>query len=181
MRRLFFILWFPLVALLASGWLTHRLWTESKLDEWNEPATNPNLRLFRADNSDRLLVMYDEFSERREVTQTRAYFLDEHAKSPRPKFMDVRTASGLASVPFYSSPPTNSAPSLFAVAGTDGGFTIFLNGKKSGSYSLPVYDDGVGRWEKIAWTPLAMTADLTIIGGAVGCYWIYAGGPGLGR
>ena len=181
MRRLFFILWLPFVALLASGCVTHKLWTESQLDEWNVPAPDPNLRLFREERQDRLLVVYDELSERRDTLRPRAFFLTAtNFTAVRPQFVNLNSAAGLAPVPVFSTAPTNFVASIYAVNSADR-VMVFASGPTSGTYSLPVYDDGVGLWEKIAWTPLAVTADLTIIGGAVGCYWIYAGGPGLGR
>jgi hypothetical protein len=36
-----------------------------------------------------------------------------------------------------------------------------------GVYTLPVYYDGMGKMERLVLTPLAATADLTIVGGAV--------------
>ena len=181
MRRLFFILWLPLVGLFANGCMTHKLWTASKLDEWNEPASNPNLRLFRDENSDRLLVVYDEFSDRRDTLRRRAFFLTAtNFTAAHPQFVDLNSTADLASVPVFSCAPTNSPASIFAVNSANG-FTLFSNGRTNGPYSLPVYDDGLGRWEKTAWTPVAVTLDLSIIGGAAGCLCLYAGGPGLGR
>ena len=181
MRRLFFILWLPLVGLFANGCMTHKLWTASKLDEWNEPAPNPNLRLFRAENPDRLLVMYDELSDRRETMRTRAFFLEATNFTPaRPQFVNLNSAAGLAPVPVFFRAPTNSPASFYAVNSASG-FMLFSGGRTNGPYSLPVYDDGLGRWERTAWTPVALTLDLSIIGGAAGCLWLYTGGPGLGR
>ena len=154
MRRRFFIL-LPLGLLFFSGCMTHKLWTESKLDSWNEPMPQPNLRLFQALNRSDVLVVYEEFSERSEVAQTRAFFLNENKKAlaqhTRPHFVPTKLAAGLAS----------AADEIH-------------------SNQLPVYNDGSGHWKKIAWTPVAVTLDASIIGGALGCLWIYSGGPGLG-
>ncbi|HXI71546.1 MAG TPA: hypothetical protein VNN22_14420 [Verrucomicrobiae bacterium] len=38
---------------------------------------------------------------------------------------------------------------------------------------MPTYNDGQGRVEKIALTPVAVTADLTIVGGILGCWFAY--------
>jgi hypothetical protein len=85
-------------------------------------------------------------------------------------------------VPVFVVAPPNPPPMLYAVTGTNAGcFTVFSGGRGIHSCELPVYADGWGRVERIAWTPFAMTADLTIIGGYLGCAWIYAGGPGLNR
>jgi hypothetical protein len=43
---------------------------------------------------------------------------------------------------------------------------LYSSGTPVGTFALPVYRDGMGQTERIALTPLAVTADLTIIGGA---------------
>lgn len=175
-----------LLPLLTSGCLTHKLWTESKLDEWNEPAGNPNLRVFRDERKNDLLVSYEEFSERNATSRPRAFFLYQNQKrlqsQSRPHFVNVDASRGLASVPLFFSTPTN--PPSFYCATTEtnrASFTIFSAGRPADSYELPVYDDGWGRVERIGWTPVAVIADLTIVGGCLGCLWIYAGGPGYSR
>ncbi len=182
MRRwLIIVLWLPL---LTGGCVTHKLWTESRLDAWNEPANRPNLRLFRDERQNNFLVVYDEFSERHDATRARAFFLNQNEQPlpGRPHFVNVKSAGGLLPVPVGFAVPTNS-PELFCVVTETnrGSFTIFSVGRQAGAYQLPVYDDGWGRVERIAWTPFAVTADLTIIGGYLGCLWIYAGGPGVAR
>lgn len=174
-----------LLPLLASGCMTHKLWTESALDEWNRPADNPSLRLLRDERRDDLLAVYDEYSERHEATQTRAFFLNQNqkllAQQDRPHFVSVKSVCGLAPVPMFSFAPTNSPEKFYAVTATNcASFDIFSGGRKISSNQLPTYNDGTGQWERIAWTPVAVTMDLTIIGGVAGCWWLYAGGPGLG-
>jgi hypothetical protein len=172
--------------LLTSGCLTHKLWTESKLDEWNEPAGNPDLRVFRDERKKDLLVSYEEFSDRNEANRSRAFYLYQNQERlqsrSRSRFVNLGAARGLASVPLFFSAPTNPPLLYCAVAETNRArFTIFSEGRTTGSYDLPVYDDGWGKVERIAWTPFAAVADLTIIGGYLGCVWIYCGGPGYSR
>lgn len=167
-QRLWLLLLLPL---LASGCVTHKLWSEKAMDEWNEPAANPNLRLFRDARQDDLLVVYDEYSNRHYTTQARAFFLRQNLKPlderVRPHFVSTNLAAHLSSVPVFSSVTTN-APELFYAVTTNGGnFTLFSNRLESGSYSLPAYNDGIGRKERIAWTPLTVAADLTIVGGVL--------------
>ena len=174
-----------LLPLLTGGCMTHKLWTASPLDEWNEPASSPNLRLFRAERPDDFLVAYDEFSERREATRPRAFFLNQNqkllAQHDRPHFVKVNSADNLAPMPVFSFAPTNSTEPFYAITATNGArFDIFSGGHASSSNVLPTYNDGSGQWKRIALTPVAVVADLTIIGGAVGCWWIAVGGPGLG-
>jgi hypothetical protein len=161
-----------LLPLLASGCVTHKLWTESTLDEWNEPAGDPNLHLFHDGRLNDFLVVYDEYSERHFTTQTRAFFLrlnqSSLAQRIQPHFVSTNLADHLSPIPVFRLAPTNLPAPPYGVRGTNGGsFTVFSDHQRLGPFSLPLYDDGVGRWERIAWTPLTVTADLTIVGGVV--------------
>jgi len=174
-----------LLPLLTGGCMTHQLWTDSGFDAWNEPAPAVDLELFRDAPHRRVLVVYQEFSERREKIRERAYFVNEDqtpATDPfTPKFVDPKTSRSLAPVTIFPVMPTNTPETFFAVTDTNGlGFTLFSGNVKNGPYPLPVYDDGTGRVKRIALTPIAATVDLTIVGGAVGVLWLYAEGPGLG-
>jgi len=165
-----------LLPLLAGGCVTHKLWTGSQLDAWNEPADNPNLRLFRDQRRDDLLVVYDEYSERCDTTHARAFFLRQNQKPPgnRPRFVNVSSSEGLARVPVFFFTPTNFPEKYCAVTGTNSqNFAVFSAGQWMGSYQLPVYDDGLGKYERAAWTPLAVTADLTVVGGVVAIWCWY--------
>lgn len=167
-RKLQFL---ALLPLLVSGCVTHKLWTESKLDEWNEPAGAPRLRLFRDERRNDFLVVYDEYSDRHCTTRTRAFFLFQNleplAQHGRPYFVTTNWTCRLPPVPVLALAPTNVPAPFYAVTTNGGNFTLFSSGHDLGSYVLPLYDDGVGRMQRIAWTPLAVTADLTIIGGVV--------------
>ncbi|HEX5397953.1 MAG TPA: hypothetical protein VFY06_02785 [Verrucomicrobiae bacterium] len=166
-QRLWLLLLLPV---LASGCVTHKLWSEKTLDEWNEPAANPNLRLFQDERRDDVLVVYDEFSNRHSTTNARAYFLAENqkrlARRERPEFVGVKTSKGLTPVPVFHLAPANSPGFYYALTGTNGqSFTLFSGSRTLGTHQLPDYNDGIGPWERTAWTPLTVTADLTIIGG----------------
>ncbi|HTB82042.1 MAG TPA: hypothetical protein VK742_00175 [Candidatus Sulfotelmatobacter sp.] len=174
-----------LLPLLAGGCMTHQLWTDSGFDSWNEPAPAVGLQLFRDAPHRRVLVVYQEYSERREKIRERAYFVNENqtpvANPFTPKFVDLKTSRNLAPVTIFPVMPTNSIGEFYAVAETNNpGFTLFSGAVKSGPHPLPVYDDGSGRVKRIALTPVAATVDLTIVGGAAGVLWLYAEGPGLG-
>lgn len=179
MRKTLQIVCLLLLPLLGGGCVTHQLWTESKLDEWNEPAPNPNLRLFANAQMDDLLVVYYEYSERHTTTRTRAYFLKPNqaslAQHTRPRFAKVGVARNLSPVRVLSAMPIIPPESLYAIAGTNSTvFTVFFDECELGSYELPVYNDGMGRVERVALTPVAVTMDATIIGGVLGCSWLYA-------
>jgi hypothetical protein len=160
-----------LLPVLASGCVTHKLWSEKTMDEWNEPAASPNLRLFRDARKDDYLVMYDEYSGRHYTTQARAFFLHQNlkplAQHYRPHFVSTNLTCHLPPVPLLSSVTTNAPELFYAVATNGGNFTLLSNGRESGSYPLPSYNDGIGRMERIAWTPLTVTADLTVVGGVL--------------
>jgi hypothetical protein len=166
-----------LLPLLAGGCVTHQLWTESKLDDWNEPAPSPNLRLFDDKRRDDLLIVYDEYSERRETTRTRAFFLQQNqealAQHTHPHFVNVRASLGLPPVPVFWPAPALPPGQLYAVTETNSQvFTIFSDKDEMGPYQLPVYADGIGRAERVALTPVAATADAAIIAGFLGYCWL---------
>ena len=178
------LLIFLLLPLLTGGCLTHKLWTEAEMDEWNEPAGNPDLRVFLDERQDDLLVTYEEYSDRRETNHTRAFLLyknqNRFQSHRRPHFVSLGASRGLTPVPLFFSTPTNPPQFYCAIPTANrASFTIYSAGRSTGSYRLPTYDDGWGQVERIAWTPFAVTADLTIIGGFLGCLWIQAGGPGV--
>ena len=179
--------WIPFLTLplLVSGCLTHQLWTNSQFDSWNEPAPAVGLQLFHDAPNRRVLVVYQEYSERRDKIGPRAYFVSEirpPAVNPAaPKFVDPQVSRGLAPVAIFPVMPSNSPDLFFAVTGTNGpAFTLFSGGVTNGPYPLPIYDDGTGRLKRIALTPVTATVDLTVVGGVVGVLWLYADGPGLG-
>ena len=160
-----------LLPMLASGCVTHKLWSEKTMDEWNGPASDPKLRLYHDARQDDFLVVYDEYSGRHYTTNTRAFFLNQNLKPleehNRPHFVSANLAGGLPPVPVFASVTTN-APGTYYIVSTNGGnFTLYSNGRESASYPLPSYNDGIGRMERIAWTPLTVTADLTVVGGVL--------------
>ena len=120
-----FRIWWLLLPLLASGCVTHKLWSESTLDEWNEPAGNPNLRLFRDAKQDDFLVVYEEFSERHLTNQTRAFFLRQNPSSSEPSghphFVKFKLSPDLTPLPVLALMPTNPPSQFYAITTTNGG------------------------------------------------------------
>jgi hypothetical protein len=169
-----------LLALAGGGCATHALWENDGLEACKEPADKINLRLFEGPQTN-LLVVYDEGSERNNSIHTRAYWLAENQsfveQHKHPDFAPFDPKKHLPSIRVYYHPipPQVTFPAgLFAVVATDKhSFTLYKGTQAVGSYELPVYNDGKGRVEKIALTPLAVTADISIVGGFI-AYW-YAG------
>ena len=171
------LLWLPL---LAGGCVTNALWNKTQLDAWNEPANDANVHLFEAFQQKDFLVVYDEHSERHDSIHTRAYFLNQNqkrvAQGQKPHFVSARLSHKLPPVPIFQTLPesdTNFSQIIYAVISTNKqSFTIY-SGKEKTDCSLAVYNDGRGQTDRIALTPVAVTADLTLVGGFLGCWFIY--------
>src|ERR1700678_2657793 len=176
-----------LLGLAGAGCMTNALWENDDLEAWKQPADKPNLQLFQGDPQTNLLVFYDEYSERNNAIHPRAYWLtenqtkvDEHV---RPHFAPCSAKDHLPSVPiFYDPIPAGMTlpHGLYAVVATNKqSFTLFVDSRAIASHSLPIYNDGKRRTEKIALTPLAVTADATIVGPAIAgllAYWYASSG-----
>jgi hypothetical protein len=169
-----------LLPLLTSGCVTDALWNKSQLDDWNEPANDANVHLFEASRQKDFLVVYDEYSERHDSIHTCAYFLNQNqkgvAQGQKPHFVDAGLSHQLPPVPIFQTLPesdANFSQMIYAVISTNKqSFTIY-SGQKKTDYNLAVYNDGRGQIDRIALTPVAATADLTIVGGLLGCWFIY--------
>jgi hypothetical protein len=172
----------PLLLALAGGCVTKALWDNEALEACRVPADKLNLRLFEGAPQTNLLVLYDEYSERNDAVHTRAYWLkdnqtqvDQHV---RPHFAPFNSKDHLPSVPvFYDPIPAGMdlPHGLCAVVATNKqSFTLYVDNQAVGSHSLPVYNDGKGRIEKIALTPVAVTADLTVVGGCIAYLYVAA-------
>jgi hypothetical protein len=168
---------------LGSGCATQALWNNENLEAVKEPAGNVNLRLFDSKRQNDLLVVYDEYSERNDGIHTRAYWLNENEmlvnQRRTPHFASPSLMHKLSPMPvFYSTPgETNWTFAQYAVVETNRqSFTLYFNNGKTSRHELPTYNDGKGRVEKIALTPVAVAADITIVGGFIG--YLYLEGLG---
>ena len=173
-----FMRWMLLLLAVAAvpGCATHALWADADLGTWHEPAGDSAMRLFRSSQAGDLLVLYQESIEPHDTRRIRGYLLHQNEcrieRQKQPKFVKLDSIRGLEPVPVYSA--TNAAaaspkPPLYAIRSANMvWFTLYSGGADVGSYSLPVYRDGRGKMERIALTPLAATADVTIVGSAIG-------------
>jgi hypothetical protein len=161
-----------LLPLLTGGCATNALWNKTQLDAWNEPDDNSRLQLLDASRQKDFLVVYDEYSERHDSTRTRAYFLNQNEKrveqGRKPHFVSAQLSRELPLVPVLQTLPlanTNFLPTVYAVISTNKqSFTIYSSEQRT-NHDMPVYNDGWGRTDRIALTPVAVVADLTIVGG----------------
>jgi hypothetical protein len=175
LRHSFLFLFLSALLALANGCMTRSLWTEAPLDNLNQPASPARLQVFQLPDQNDWLVVYDEYSERRDCSRTRAYLLNRNeartAQHLRPVFSSDQPPQGSIALPVLSAPPASppdSSGAFYAVATPDGqGFTIYSGNQAVSSHELPAYDDGTGAWKRAALTPLTATADLTIVGGYV--------------
>jgi hypothetical protein len=136
------------------------------------------VRLF-CDGKD-VLVVYNEYHERRGTVRARAYFLNQKREREQqgraPFFVNTNLLLDCIPVPSFAAtnvPNLNPVPPLFAVIAANGqAFTLHDDRDTLVSYELPVYNDGLGRVQRIALTPVAVTVDLTIVGGCIGYLYL---------
>jgi hypothetical protein len=170
-----------LLLVLESG-CTYALWTNDNLVAYKEPAQSPDLHLFQSTQRADYLVVYNEHSERTDAIHSRAYWLNknqsrvENRKAPVFARRNVARRLNLGAVPvFYSIPNGGLASGIYAVCDTNQeSFTLFSGKREIGSYEFPVYSDHWGNVEKVALTPVAVTADATVAGGVVALYYAYS-------
>ncbi len=165
---------------MEGGCVTKVLWQNNTFEAYNEPAAHSNLRLYLgADQTTDLLVVYTEVSERHDGLRTRAYWLNDNqrrvTKHLPPHFTSAHSERSLQAVPIFYEPTPQGAqfPEGFSavLSSNEQSFTLYCTNRQIGTYDLPTYSDGKGKIERIALTPLAAAADLTIVGGAVGGYF----------
>lgn len=171
----------PLLLLLVTqSGCTYALWTNDNLEAWREPAQDPHLHLYAANQGGDVLVVYKEISERNDAVRTREYWLNKNQKrleqQHAPVFASKKSARLLSPVPVYDSmPEADLQRGLYAVGETNQPtFTLYAGTHETGSYQLPVYNDHIGVIEKTALTPFALTADAGIVAG-YGCYFLARG------
>ena len=172
-----------IVVFTLGGCATKSLWEQGSVAAFNEPAPEARVRLYQARGRSDVLVVYEEFSERKAAVRTRAYYLQENASRLEhrraPHFVGAKEARSLE--PIQMQVTTNKASvltgaELSALVNANGrAFTLWLNGEKIGEHELPVYDDGSGSVKRVLWTPAAVVADATIVGGAL-FLWAWSSG-----
>ena len=182
MRWLVRMVLFALPLALTGGCATRAVWGNDHLEAWNEPAANLNLRLYDVPARHDFLVVYTEHSERREKLRTRAYFLNENeprlAAKDAPHFVNPKLMAKYPPVPVYSqSLAVTNAPSdlTYAVLETNGiSFLLYQpDAELPEEHVLPIYNDGIGKYERAALLPPAVVVDTTVLAvwGGLICWW----------
>ncbi len=159
--------------LLGNGCVTHKLWQEKA---FNEPAPNPNLRLFHAEQKRDVLVAYDEIPDPSTKVRRRAYYLYEFSMKPtfarKPSFVDPQRTNHLQEITLVAAPASASySPNtnLYAITESNGtSFTLNSEGRQLSSHELPVYPSGLHRGTQIALTPAAVFADTVMACSIIG-------------
>ena len=170
----------PLILALAlgSGCATKARWDSNAFEDWNEPATDPNVHLYDGGKHADVLVVYDEYSERSDATHTRAYWLNQNERRlerrRRPVFISTNAAVRLSSLPVFRHLPegTNLPPHYALFETNRQSFTLYSETGLQTSHELPTYNDGRGKIEKAVLTPPAVVADITIVGGFLGYFYL---------
>ena len=148
---------------------------KDRTDWSDEPAVNPNLRLFQARSGKDLLVVYDERSERTGSIRSRAYFLHKNQQrielGDRPHFVKLRSTNNLPAVLVFQTPPdagANFSKPPYAVVSTNTeSFTVYSGGSVTNSYDLPIYGDPFGKAERIILSPVAIAVDVTLVAAVI--------------
>lgn len=85
--------------------------------------------------------------------------------------------NGLPAVSIVEVPApadTNSPPALYAIVSTNTeSFAVYRGNRLVGAHDLPMYPDPVGKMERTALSPVAVTVDVTLVAGAL-YFWIIA-------
>lgn len=181
-------MWFRVLAgsapLWFAGCMTHSLWTGELVDRFSEPSVPNNLALYAAPERHDVLAQYDELSPGHRRSGRRAYFVRENQDKigavKRPRFEALESTNGLAPIPLYADPAAGTdltgAGDIYALTTTNGsGFTIIsTNADYSGSFELPTYPTAFGTGKLVALTPVTVALDVSVVGGVIGYFILYA-------
>ncbi|HYV30972.1 MAG TPA: hypothetical protein VEO53_07705 [Candidatus Binatia bacterium] len=196
-KRLLFglavLAWLPLWSGCRSAWdesLTAKLWHSPTFRNFNEPASNPNVRLFEHEGGADLLVQYDEVREKDGAVRGRAFFLNRNLKrlqeGRKPQFVHTNAVGGLKPVPVLvrrHAEPVPAAGWHVIVSEDRQTFTLHAGGTAVDTFRLPIYETSGGKVQRTLLTPFTVTGDVVCVGLYVGAVaavlWLEGGAPGL--
>ena len=157
--------------------LSYKLWSNNEMTHFAEPASDPHLALFANGLGEKVLVQYDETSEKNEPVRRRAYFLEPNAERivqhKRPCFVDPQAIAAMSPLPRSQTRPgvTNVVPDHASPATwSDNGweFSLLRNGEVDGPYALPVYRESNSTFVRVTLTPFAAAGDAAMVGVVAG-------------
>lgn len=162
-----------LLLLLTQNGCTAMLWSDENVAGFRQPAPDPDLHVFQSTQRNDFLVVYREQSESNERIQTRSYWLIKNniriTRDQPPMFVSQKESRNLPAIPIFNTPPLNvETNNFYAVYGTNLTIALFSTNREVGTYTLPAYNKGRSTAEKIALTPLTVTADAAILAGICG-------------
>ncbi len=168
--------------------LTRRLWDNSDLEKWSEPASSPKLALYEATEREDMLVRYEAYSEAHSCVKTQAYYLRESepliAAGKKPKFVQATSADRVKALPVLAAPVNASAEPPYCVLAADGrGFDLYSSSNPPAQFDLPVYPENSGTTVRVLLTPFAVVGDTVMVcTGLVfvaALLWAEMGAPGV--
>jgi len=177
-----------LVALchLCSGCATAYLWKSSSLADFNEPAAKPQLRVFEAPAQNDFLAVYDELRVNASI-RPRAYLIlanrERTSAARKPQFVKTPNLNTLKPVMLFGAGQqavsADGQPVVRML--TSHRFALQIGANEVGQFDLPVYKSAGSTPERILVTPLAITADATVIGGFMAILYAGQGSPEVWR
>jgi hypothetical protein len=169
---------------LLTGCVTGALWEDGAFARYHQPASPPKVQLLDCRAKQDVLVLFDEVRDTDGRLRRRAYWARENASRigvwRAPRYFPGPVDPDWPSVPVFLSGNASGAANtsgMHAVLAADGrAFTLFSPGVNPMVFDLPVYRDASGRAKQVLLTPLAVIADVTVVGAVVAfvtmpCWW----------
>jgi hypothetical protein len=170
----------------AREWtITGRLWNGEDARRFSDPAPHPNVQLSQWRRTGDILVQYDAITGRSEQIKRRAFLLEENRlrleNHQKLVFLDNVADADLTNIPRcnHGSFEASTNYPCYSMIDDERGFYLFRSDETPHEWRLPIYQESSGKWRNLAWTPIAVAGDCTILGLIAGALWVKWGGPGL--
>lgn len=159
--------------------LTGKLWSDPSLTDYYEPAGTATLKTFQQPPAHRMLVAYDERREKDSSLRRRAFFLPDStpvlAAQRKPSFASPSPGAGWVEVPVVmAGEPAPAVPLYVQLAADRKRFTVVRSGVADPPLQLPTYVDQGSTAFRVAMTPVAAVADVTVVAFWCGVVVAYA-------
>lgn len=161
--------------LLQSGCMTRALWTGQLTETFNSPSAPTRLALFDVPDRGDVLVQYDELGPWHDRPHVRRFLVNDNEErlqlGKEPIFV---TSLPVEARPLETNPRMPRTEMWAKVSANGMTFTICrADGRCDGPFSLPTYHGTTGKAKMLVMTPLTVGVDSTIIGGVLGCCFVY--------